>query len=142
MNRFHMPADMGGTPLLINLHTAAQRNTFFRNTLWTGEGLQLTVMSIPQGGEIGVEMHRTLDQMLRVEEGVALVQIGKSEDRLHDERRVGEGCAILVPRGTYHNVRNLGRTPLKLSSVYGPPAHAKGTVHRTAEDAAREHESH
>ena len=139
MNRFHAPTDMGGMPLLINLHIAAEKNVFFRNTIWTGEDLQLTVMSIPQGGEIGVEMHGDLDQMLRIEDGVALIQIGKSEDRLHDERRVGAGCAILIPRGTYHNVRNLGRTPLKLSSVYGPPAHPKGTVHRTAEDAMHEH---
>ena len=139
MNRFHAMSDAGGMPLLINLHTAAERNHLFRNTLWTGEGLQLTVMSIPASDEIGVEMHEDLDQMLRIEEGIALVQIGKSEDRLHDERRLGAGCAILIPRGIYHNVRNLGRTPLQLSSVYGPPAHAKGTVHRTAEDAAHEH---
>ena len=139
MRSFHLPNDAGGTPLLINLPTAAARNTLFRQALWTEEGLQLTVMSIPPGDEIGIEMHDDLDQMLRIEEGVALVQIGKGEDRLHDERRVGAGCAILIPRGTYHNVRNLGRTPLKLSSVYGPPAHPKGTVHRTAEDAMHEH---
>lgn len=139
MNRFHAMSDAGGAPLLINLHTAAERNRFFRNTLWTGEGLQLTVMSVPAGGEIGVEMHEDLDQMLRIEEGVALVQMGRGEDRLHDERRLGAGCAILIPRGVWHNVRNLARTPLQLSSVYGPPAHAKGTVHRTAADAKEEH---
>ena len=138
MNRFHTPVDAGDTPLLINLPIAADRNGFFRQALWTAEGLQLTVMSIPPGGEIGVEMHDHLDQMLRVEEGVALVQIGKCAENLHDERRVGAGCAVLIPRGTYHNLKNLSRSPLKLSSVYGPPAHPKGTVHRTAEDAAHE----
>ena len=135
MNKHTIFKDYGGAPLILNLPVAAERNGHFRQAVWTGESLQLTVMSIPVGEEIGVEMHETLDQMLRVESGVALVRIGEEGGRLRDARRVGTGSVFLIPAGTYHNILNVGREPLKLSSVYAPPAHPKGTVHKTNEEA-------
>ncbi len=135
MNKHIIFKDYGGAPLILNLPVAAARNESFRQTVWTGESLQLTVMSVPVGGEIGVEAHDTLDQMLRVEQGVALIRIGEEGGRLRDARRVGAGSVFLIPAGTYHNLLNVGREPLKLSSVYAPPAHPKGTVHKTKEEA-------
>ena len=135
MNKHTIFKDYGGAPLILNLPVAAERNESFRQALWTGNDLQLTVMSIPVGGEIGAEMHENLDQMLRVESGVALIRIGESESTLRDARRVGVGSVLLIPSGTYHNLLNVGREPLCLSSVYAPPAHPKGTVHKTKEDA-------
>ena len=127
--------DYGGMPLVLNLPSAAQRSSAFRQTLWTGKDLQLTVMSVPVGEEIGCEMHEDHDQMLRVEEGVALLRIGDCRENLKDARRVSAGMALLVPAGLYHNVINVGQVPLKISSVYGPPAHPRGTVHLTKADA-------
>ena len=135
MNKHTIFKDYGGAPLILNLPVAAERNESFRQAVWTGEDLQLTVMTIPVGGEIGAEMHKSLDQMLRIESGVALVRIGESENTLRDARRVGAGSVLLIPRGTYHNLLNVGREPLRLSSVYAPPAHPKGTVHKTKDDA-------
>ena len=135
MNKHHIFKDYGGAPLILNLPVAAERNEHFRQAIWTGEDLQLTVMTIPMGGEIGAEMHENLDQMLRVESGVALVRIGEDLDHLRDTRRIGTGSVLLIPRGTYHNVLNVGREPLRLSSVYAPPAHPKGTVHKTKDEA-------
>lgn len=127
--------DYGGAPLLLNLPAAAERNKSFRQTLFTGDHLQLTVMHIPVGEEIGIEMHADLDQMLRIEEGVALIRIGDTRDRMQSVKSVGSGFTLLVPAGTYHNVVNAGNSPLSLSSVYAPPAHPKGTVHKTKKDA-------
>ena len=135
MNKHSIFKDYGGAPLILNLPVAAERNESFRQAIWTGDDLQLTVMTIPVGGEIGEEMHDDLDQMLRVEAGVALIRIGESEGTLRDARRVGAGSVLLIPRGTCHNLLNVGREPLRLSSVYAPPAHKMGTVHKTKEDA-------
>lgn len=126
--------DFGGEPLAINLATAASKNTAFRRALWTGDHLQLTVMSIPVGEEVGTEIHTDTDQLIRVEEGSALFRLGEDARHMHDERMLGTGCAILIPAGTYHNIVNAGRIPLKLSSVYAPPHHPFGTVHETRRD--------
>lgn len=135
MNKHNVFMDYGGAPLILNLSAAAEKNECFRQTLFTGEHLQVTVMTLPVGEEIGVEMHENFDQMLRVESGTALVRVGESKERLRDVRRIGTGCVLIVPSGTYHNLLNVGREPLRLSSVYAPPAHPKGTVHKTRKDA-------
>ncbi len=131
--------DYGGGPALINVREAAKKNTAFRRALWTGEHLQLTVMCIPVGEDIGTEMHASLDQCLRVEEGTALVRSGSCRSAIKDDMRIGEGTAFFIPAGTYHNVINVGRVPLRLSSFYAPPNHARGTVHADREEA-RHHE--
>jgi mannose-6-phosphate isomerase-like protein (cupin superfamily) len=127
--------DYGPEPFVINIDQATKQNTNYRTALWTGKHLQLTLMSINPGENIGLEMHPDTDQFLRVEQGQGLVQMGCSKDNLNFQRKVGDGYAILIPAGTWHNVTNTGNMPLKLYSIYAPPHHPKGTVHRTKADA-------
>ncbi len=127
--------DYGPEPFVINIKEATKRNSTFRTALWTGNHLQLTLMSISVGDEIGLENHPDTDQFLRVEQGRGIVKMGGSKDSLNFQRRVSEGDAILVPAGTWHNLINEGNVPLKLYSIYAPPKHPRGTVHRTRADA-------
>lgn len=113
---------------------ATRDNTDFRRVLSTGPHAQLVVMSIPGGEEIGEEVHDDVDQVLSIVEG-------SGEAVLDDVATpVGGGDLVLVAAGTKHNVRNVGTGDLKLYTVYAPPEHADGTVHRTRADAeAAEH---
>ena len=126
--------DRGREPLVFNIHHAVLQNQNFRTTLWTGQHLQLTVMSIPVCGEIGVEMHENVDQFIRVESGCAKVYMGKCRGDLREVGCVNANCAILIPAGSWHNVVNIGKCPLKVYSLYAPPQHAPGTVHKTKAD--------
>lgn len=130
--------DHGPKPFVANIMHVAQQNQNFRTAFWTGCHLQMTLMCIPPRGEIGMERHPDTDQFLRIEEGQALVRMGDCRDKLNFQCRVRKGDAIFVPSGTWHNVWNTGDCPLKLSSFYAPPQHAKGTIHRTKADAAHE----
>lgn len=132
--------DYGGCPYVADIPCRAAHNTNFRTAIWTGSYLQMTLMSLPLHGEIGVEMHEDTDQLLRIEQGCALVKMGACREQMDNQYRVCRGDAIFVPAGTWHNVINIGRMPLKISSVYAPPNHRKGTVHRTKEEAEREHD--
>ena len=123
--------DFGGEPLVINIDKTTKENYFFRRALWTGKHLQITLMSIPVGGEIGLEMHPDVDQFLRIENGYGLVKIGKCQDNLDKIQRINGNFGIVIPAGTWHNVINTGNMPLKLYSVYAPPQHPFGTVHET-----------
>jgi mannose-6-phosphate isomerase-like protein (cupin superfamily) len=117
-------------------------NDTFRTALWTGNHLQLTLMSIPVGEDIGLEMHPNVDQFLRVEDGQGFVQMGNSRDHLHFMQPVYDDYAIFIPAGTWHNITNTGNQPLKLYSIYAPPNHPWGTVHQTkaiAEAAEHNH---
>ncbi|HIT34117.1 MAG TPA: cupin domain-containing protein [Candidatus Faecousia intestinigallinarum] len=130
--------DFGSEPFVVNIACATKQNPFYRRTLWTGRHLQLTLMCIPSYGEIGLEIHPDTDQFLRLEEGYGTVLMGSCKERLNFQRPVCPGDAIFVPAGTWHNVVNTGKTPLKLYSIYAPPHHPHGTVHRTkAESDAR-----
>lgn len=123
--------DHGPEPFVVNIEQAACRNRNFRTALWTGHHLQLTLMCIPVGGEIGLEIHPDTDQFLRVEGGSGIVRMGFRKEQLQFQRRIGAGDAVFVPAGTWHNLINTGRCPLKLYSIYAPPKHPRGTVHRT-----------
>ena len=125
------PVDFGPEPFVVNIARATQQNPFYRRTLWTGCHLQLTLMCIPPCGEIGLEVHPDNDQFLRLEEGQGIVMMGACRERLNFQRPVCQDDAIFVPAGTWHNVVNTGRTPLKLYAIYAPPHHPPGTVHRT-----------
>jgi mannose-6-phosphate isomerase-like protein (cupin superfamily) len=92
-------------------------------------------MSINVGEDIGLEVHPTVDQFLRIEEGQGIVQMGDTKDNLYFERRVYDDDAIMVPAGKWHNIINTGNKPLKLYSIYAPPEHPFGTVHETKADA-------
>ena len=127
--------DHGKEPFVVNINQAAKQNNTYRTAIWTGDHLQVTLMSINVGEDIGLEIHPNVDQFLRIEEGQGLVQMGKSKDNLNFERNVYDDSAIMIPAGTWHNVTNTGNMPLKLYSIYAPPNHPFGTVHRTKADA-------
>jgi mannose-6-phosphate isomerase-like protein (cupin superfamily) len=113
---------------------AARDNADFRRVLSTGPHAQLVVMSIPAGEDIGEEVHDDVDQVLSIVDGSGEAVL----DELPTE--IGEGDLVMVPAGTKHNVRNVGTGDLKLYTVYAPPEHPDGTVHRTrAEADAAEH---
>jgi len=124
--------DFGPAPLIINIEDFTLENENFRLVLWTGEHLQLALMTIPVGGEIGLEVH-DVDQFLRLEAGQGRVFMGSSEDDLSIVKDVEKDYAIFVPAGKWHNLVNTGSTPLKIYSIYAPIEHPHGTVHKTAE---------
>ncbi|NLM97625.1 MAG: cupin domain-containing protein, partial [Halanaerobiaceae bacterium] len=123
--------DYGPDPFVINIERAARQNDYFRMALWTGEYLQLTLMSIEPGDEIGLELHTDNDQFIRIESGRGLVLMGNRRERLNFRERIFDGDVIFIPAGIWHNLINTGRTPLKLYSIYAPPQHPSGTVHET-----------
>jgi len=112
----------------------ARRNTFFREVLATGPHAQVVVMSIPPGGEIGEEVHHGVDQVLVFVEGEGMAILDG------ERSQVGPDRLVLVPAEARHNVINTGSSDLRLYTVYAPPQHAPGTIHRTkAEADAAEH---
>lgn len=131
--------DYGPEPFVVNIEEATLQNNTFRTALWTGNHLQLTLMSIHVGDDIGLEMHPDTDQFLRIEQGQGLVMMGDNKNNLYFQRRVYDNYVILIPAGKWHNVINTGCTPLKLYSIYAPPQHPHGTVHKTKKDAQRSH---
>lgn len=129
--------DHGPYPFVTNIETATLKNNYYRTALWTGKYLQLTLMSIKD--EIGVEMHPDLDQFIRLEQGQGIMLMGESRDKLDFRRKVCDDYVIFIPAGTWHNLINTGREPIKLYSIYAPPEHPWGTVHKTREDAEESH---
>jgi mannose-6-phosphate isomerase-like protein (cupin superfamily) len=125
-----------------NIEEATTGNTYFREVLFTGASMQLTVMSLKPGEEIGVEMHDHRDQFIRVESGRATVTMGPSEDEVAETHHLEDDWAVVVPGGTWHNVINNGDAELKLYSIYAPPEHPDGTVHETKADAAEAEHHH
>ncbi len=136
-----MLTDHGTKPFVININAASKQNNTYRTALWTGEHLQVTLMSINVGDDIGLEIHPEVDQFLRIEQGQGIVQMGKSKENLNFKRNVYDDSAIMIPAGTWHNVTNTGTIPLKLYSIYAPPNHPFGTVHNTKADAIAMEES-
>lgn len=130
--------DHGPAPYVFSVERAAMQNRNFRTTVWTGECMQMTLMFIEPCGEIGLEIHPETDQYIRVEQGSAIVQMGRCRQQLDFRKSVSCGDAIFVPAGTWHNIVNTGRGNLMVSSVYVPPHHPRGTIHRTKAEADRE----
>jgi mannose-6-phosphate isomerase-like protein (cupin superfamily) len=108
--------------------TVAEKSADFRRVLWTGAHTQLVVMTIPPGGEIGLETHDENDQILSFISGIARAEVGG------ESREVTPGDIVIVPAGTEHNFINAGPNPLVLYTVYGPADHAPDTVHATREE--------
>ncbi|AXI00024.1 cupin domain-containing protein [Sporosarcina sp. PTS2304] len=123
--------DFGATPLVLNIEKATKQNNTFRTVLWTGENLQLTLMNIKPGEEIGLELHSDVDQFIRLESGQGLVQMGDTRERLDFFRVVEAGDSIIIPAGKWHNLKNIGNESITLYSIYAPPEHPFGTVHAT-----------
>ncbi|NLE52753.1 MAG: cupin domain-containing protein [Chloroflexi bacterium] len=122
----------------IDIEKATLENDLFRKVLFTGEHLQLVLMALKPGEDIGKETHPDIDQFIRVEEGEGRAMVDDTEYELHD------GSIVVIPAGAEHNVTNTSRTDvLRLYTIYTPPEHPDGTVHRTkAEAEADEHHHH
>ena len=117
-----------------NIEQATEANSDFRRVLYTGHNLQLVLMAIPPGEEIGEEVHEDRDQFFRIEAGAGEVWI----DGVCNKVKADDG--IIVPQGARHNVISTGQEPLKLYTIYGPPEHMDGTAHKTCADAKAAHE--
>ncbi len=123
-----------------NIEEQTLKNNFFRQVMFTGKHCQLVVMCLQGGEDIGREVHPGTDQFFRIEEGQAKFIFNDTEEHL-----VKSGEAVVVPAGTFHNVINASMTDqMKLYTVYAPPNHPDGTIHKTrAEaDAAEESKHH
>ena len=127
--------DLGPEPRAFDLEEATVGNRTYRTVAWSGRYLQVTLMSIPSGGDIGLEAHPDTDQFLRIDAGRGRVQMGPSKDELSFDQEVGDGWCILVPAGSWHNVTNIGEEPLQLYAIYAPAHHKPGKVHQTQEEA-------
>lgn len=118
-----------------NIEQKTLENDTFRTVLYTGSYMQLVVMSVEPGDEIGLETHGQ-DQFIRIEEGEGKAILDGNEHPLED------GVAVIVPAGMEHNIINTGDTPLKLYSIYAMPHHTDGIVHKTKKDAEEDEEEH
>lgn len=134
--------DYGPEPFVVNIEEASKQNNNFRIALWTGKHLQVTLMSINPGEDIGLEVHPDLDQFLRIEEGKGVVKMGDKKDNLDFQANVYDDYAFIIPAGKWHNLVNTGNIPIKLYSIYAPPQHPKGTVHETKAIAEAAEEKH
>ncbi len=117
--------------LTLPIAQLARDNDEFRKVLWTGDESQLVLMAIPEGEEIGGEVHEGHDQLLYFVAGEGRAKIGDTE------MDVAAGDVSIVPSGHYHNFRNTGEGMLKLYTTYSPPEHEPGTEHATRADAER-----
>ncbi len=118
-----------------NIEQATLANDTFRTVLFTGEHVQLTVMRLGPGEDIGREAHPHLDQFIRIEQGQARIELGSTPDHIDRAHHVEADWACIIPAGVWHNVVNSGPGELKLYSLYSPPEHPAATVHRTKAEA-------
>ena len=116
-----------------NIEQRTIENADFRRVLYNGHNLQLVLMTLPPGCDIGEEVHEDRDQFFRFEEGSGVVRIDGVDNRVEDD------FAVIVPAGARHNVINDGRVPLRLYTIYGPPEHKDGVVQATKEEATARH---
>jgi mannose-6-phosphate isomerase-like protein (cupin superfamily) len=130
--------DLGPQPQSFDLEQATRDNDQFRAVAWSGRYLQLTLMSIPVGSDIGLEMHPQTDQFLRLDAGRGRVEMGPSKERLTSKQDVADGWCALIPAGTWHNVTNIGAEPMQVYAIYAPAHHTPGKIHRTAVEAERD----
>ena len=117
-----------------NIERETLANEDFRRVVYTGKNLQLVLMTLPPGCDIGEEVHEDRDQFFRIEEGRGTIYIDGAPNRVEDD------FAVVVPAGARHNVVNDGDEPLRLYTIYGPPEHRHGTVHKDRAQAERDHE--
>jgi mannose-6-phosphate isomerase-like protein (cupin superfamily) len=120
-------------PFAGRIDKISMKNKYFRKVIFTGKKEQLVVMSIPPGRDIGNEVHYKVDQFIRVEGGKAKFIFNNGKKIFY----AGDGGAVLVPAGTWHNVMNTGKRSLKLYTVYAPPNHPPGTIDKTKKEAMK-----
>jgi mannose-6-phosphate isomerase-like protein (cupin superfamily) len=134
--------DYGAEPTVLDIEAYTMSNDNFRVALWTGTQLQVTLMSIPVGGDVGLEQHLDIDQFLRIENGTAQVVMGDTKESLTFIKTAEKDFAIFVPAGKWHNIINTGDKPLKLYSIYSPVEHPHSTIHKTQEEAEEAEHQH
>lgn len=117
-----------------DIEKLTEENDNFRQVLYTGQNIQLVLMAIQPGEDIGEEVHEDRDQFFRFERGSGEVLI----DGVTNQVKADDG--VIVPAGANHNIVNTGSEPLRLYTIYGPPEHLEGTVHKTKADADASHE--
>ncbi len=117
------------TPYVNNIEKETLENEFFRKEVFTGNHLQMTVMSLLPGEDIGAEVHNNIDQFLRIEQGTGRAIVGDQEYDVEDD------FVIIIPAGMNHNVINTGDVAMKLYSIYTPAEHPKGTIHKDKAEA-------
>ena len=127
----NMRTDYGPNPFVVDIAKTTVNNDTYRTALWTGPHLQLTLMSLNPGEDIGLEVHPNTDQFLRIEKGTGVVRMGNSRDNLYYQQNLYDDYAIFVPAGTWHNIINTGKDPMKIYTIYAPPHHPHGTIHQT-----------
>jgi len=120
-----------------NIEKQTLKNGYFRQVLFTAKNAQLVVMCLQRSEEIGGEVHQDVDQFFRIEQGEAKFIFNEEEEHV-----VHDGEAVIVPAGTFHNVINTGKGQLKLYTIYSPPNHPDGTVHKTKAEADKAEEEH
>jgi mannose-6-phosphate isomerase-like protein (cupin superfamily) len=118
-----------------NIERATVENEDFRRVLYTGKNMQLVLMTLPPRCDIGEEVHEDIDQFFRIEEGEGEIRIDGVSHQVEDD------FAVIVPAGAKHNVINTGSKPLRLYTLYGPPEHKEGVVHKDKEQAERDHDN-
>jgi mannose-6-phosphate isomerase-like protein (cupin superfamily) len=118
-----------------NIEEATVANEDFRRVLYTGKNIQLVLMTLQPGEEIGEEVHEDRDQFFRIEEGQGTVYIDGAGNPVEDD------FAVIVPAGARHNVVNTGSEPLRFYTIYGPPEHKDATVHKDKLQAERDHDN-
>lgn len=129
--------DFGKQPYVINIEDFTEKNTSYRTAVWTGDNLQVMVMAIDVKEEAGMEIHKGIDQFIKIEEGEGLCRMGPETDNINFERALFANDAVFIPADTWHNIINTGNTPLKLFTIYAEPEYAAGTVHPTKDDATK-----
>ncbi len=117
---------------IVDIEKETLENEYFRKVLYTSNYSQLVIMSIEPGDDIGMEVHG-LDQFIRIEQGKGKAILNGEEHEIEDD------YAVVIPAGTEHNIVNTGDTPLKLYTIYSPPEHKDGTIHKTKAEAEEEH---
>lgn len=127
-------AEGGALGWVDDIERATLDNDTFRTVLFTGEHLQLTVMRLAPGEDVGREVHGDHDQFIRIEAGTARLELGPSEHEITHTRELGPDWAGIIAAGTWHNVVNIGGDDVKLYSIYAPPEHDPGTVHAAKAD--------
>lgn len=125
-----------GKGYAVDIEKATKDNDYFRKVLYTAPNSQLVVMCLKPGEDIGMEVHE-LDQFIRIEKGEGKAILDGVEHSLEDD------WAVVIPAGTNHNIINTGKKPLKLYTIYSPPEHPDGTMHKTKEESdSAEQERH
>jgi len=117
------------TGYVINIEEKTLANNFFREVLFTTDKSQLVIMALKPGEEIGIEVHPEHDQFIRIESGKGKAIMNG------EEHEISDGSAVIIPAGTQHNIINMSEAAMKLYTIYTPPEHKQGTIHKTKEEA-------